>query len=224
MGEDIFNELATHYRRMANARTLEAGRAISGRAYKLGVDEAPRTWYCDPTTPTHTTHTTPTENMMNEDQELLNLLQEERGIVTVKVAHTKTIGDAKEGALYTYKTDMILSEGEYVVVNNVNGLATAKVIKVDIGIDLTDADKYRKMQWVVSKIDVDKLAQIEKSEQDTLAMLRKQRAKKRLREVASDLQLDEIVSCMAIGRDPATACAEYVPPCPSAAYGTAQAD
>ena len=105
---------------------------------------------------------------------------------------------------YNNCNNVFHSEGEYVVVNSANGLATAKVIKVDIGIDLTDADKFRKMQWVVSKIDVDKLAQIEKSEHDTLAMLRKQRARKRLREVASDLQLDEIVGGMAIGRDPAT--------------------
>lgn len=222
MGHDIFNELATHYRRMANARTRNADCALPRhRAYEPGVDTTSRTWYCDDTMQTYTQQT---ESIMNEDQELLNLLQEERGIVTVKVAHTKTIGDAKEGALYTYKTDMILSEGEYVVVNNVNGLATAKVIKVDIGIDLTDADKFRKMQWVVSKIDVDKMAQIEKSEQETLAMLRKQRARKRLREVASDLQLDEIVNSMAIGRDPATAGAEYVPSRPYATGETAQAD
>lgn len=162
---------------------------------------------------------------MNEDQELLNLLQEQRGIVTVKVAHTKTIGDVKEGAaLYTYKTDMILSEGEYVVVNNVNGLTTAKVVKVDIGIDLTDADKFHKMQWVVSKIDADKLVQIEKSEHDTLTMLRRQRAKKRLREVASDLRLEEIVTGMAIGRDPAPVGDGHVPPRPPSVGDEAQAD
>lgn len=222
MGHDIFNELATHYRKMANARTREAEYALfRQQACETGVDRGPRTWYCDPTTQTYTTST---ESTMNEDQELLNLLQEQRGIVTVKVAHTKTIGDVKEGALYTYKTDMILSEGEYVVVNNVNGLTTAKVVKVDIGIDLTDADKFQKMQWVVSKIDADKLAQIEKSESDTLTMLRRQRAKKRLREVASDLRLEEIVTGMAIGRDPAPVGDGHAPQRPPSVGDEGQAD
>lgn len=145
----------------------------------------------------------PKEAKMTEDQELLALMQEQRGVTSVKVVHTQDMLATPEtlegGKMYTYKTDTTLIVGDRVIVRNRNGLAIGVVVKIDVGIDLDNSDRFDKMAWVIDRVDVAKAKAIEESEADVIRQLRAQRAKKRLREIGADLEIDRIASSMQIG-------------------------